>query len=165
MAFDETNSCQPSTGNSTHVPLLDIGRFLHHRTQMTFTENKLVGSDPSVGAAQTDPNLINPWGVSEMPTSPSGFPAVAGFASIYGVTSAGVTTNVIPPITIAVPPGQNARHGEPDRAGVQQFRFGRGLYPARRISGHLPVCYRRWDDLGLEHGGRHTIDHRGRRSE
>ena len=84
MAFDETDLSQPSAGDSTHVPLLDIGRFLHHRTQMTFTKNKLVGSDPSVGAAQTDPNLINPWGVSESPTSPFWISDNgAGFASIY----------------------------------------------------------------------------------
>ncbi|MDR3531505.1 MAG: TIGR03118 family protein [Rhodopila sp.] len=90
-----------------HVPESDVGRFLHHKAKMTFTVTKLVGSDPSVGAAQTDPNLLNPWGISDSPTSPlwtsdNG----SGFASIYGVASSGVTTNVIPPITIAVPPGQ-----------------------------------------------------------
>jgi uncharacterized protein (TIGR03118 family) len=91
----------------TQVSLDDIGRHLHHKTMMTFTENKLVGSDPSVGAAQTDPNLINPWGVSESPTSPFWISENgSGLASIYSATSSGVTTNVIPPITIAVPPGQ-----------------------------------------------------------
>ena len=81
---------------------------------MTFTENKLVGSDPSVGAAQTDPNLLNPWGVSESATSPFWISDNgAGFASLYSVTSAGVTTNVIPPITIAVPPGQTPGTASP----------------------------------------------------
>src|ERR1700722_942839 len=84
MAFDETDSFKPSAGDFPHVSLSDIGRFLHHRTQMTFTENKLVGSDPSVGAAQTDPNLLNPWGVSESATSPFWISDNgAGFASIY----------------------------------------------------------------------------------
>jgi hypothetical protein len=35
----------------------------------TFAQIKLL-SDGSVPAAQTDPNLINPWGVSFSPTSP-----------------------------------------------------------------------------------------------
>ena len=67
MAFDETQSNEASNGDSIHVES-------HHRTQMTFTDNELVGSDPTVGAAQTDPNLVNPWGISESPTSRSGFP-------------------------------------------------------------------------------------------
>ena len=91
----------------THVSLEDISSHLHHKTMMTFTVNKLVGSDPSVGAAQTDPNLINPWGISESPASPFWISDNgSGMASIYSATSSGVTTNVIPPITIAVPPGQ-----------------------------------------------------------
>jgi uncharacterized protein (TIGR03118 family) len=114
MAFDETDSFKPFGSDVTHVSLSDIGRFLHHRTQMTFTENKLVGSDPSVGAAQTDPNLLNPWGVSESATSPFWISDNgAGFASIYSVTSTGVTTNVIPPITIAVPAGQTPGTASP----------------------------------------------------
>ncbi|HEX3576666.1 MAG TPA: hypothetical protein VHU42_18865, partial [Rhodopila sp.] len=68
---------------------------------MSFTENKLVGSDPSVGAAKTDANLINPWGISESATSPFWISDNGtGLASIYSVTSSGVTTNVIPPVTI-----------------------------------------------------------------
>jgi uncharacterized protein (TIGR03118 family) len=84
-----------------------ISHLLHHKPTMTFTVNDLVGSDPSLGAAQTDPNLINPWGVSESPTSPFWISDNgSGFTSIYSVTSSGVTTNAIPAITIAVPPGQ-----------------------------------------------------------
>jgi hypothetical protein len=51
------------------VPMSTISGSLRHG-KSTFTENKLVGSDPSVGAAQTDANLINPWGVSESATGP-----------------------------------------------------------------------------------------------
>jgi uncharacterized protein (TIGR03118 family) len=81
---------------------------------MSFTENKLVGSDPSVGAAQTDANLINPWGISESATSPFWISDNGtGLASIYSVTSSGVTTNVIPPVTIAVPPGQDPGTASP----------------------------------------------------
>jgi uncharacterized protein (TIGR03118 family) len=92
---------------SDQVSAADIGRFLHHKGAATFTENKLVGSDPTVGAVQTDANLINPWGMSESPTGPFWISENGtGLASIYGVTSSGVTTNVIPPVTMAVPPGQ-----------------------------------------------------------
>ncbi len=90
-----------------------ISRLLHHHTP-TFIENKLVGSDASVGAAQTDPDLINPWGVSESPTGPFWISDNgSGLASIYGVTAGGVTTNVIPPVTIAVPPGQDPGTASP----------------------------------------------------
>jgi len=37
--------------------------------QTTFTQTNLV-SDGSVPAVQTDPSLIDPWGVSFNPTSP-----------------------------------------------------------------------------------------------
>jgi uncharacterized protein (TIGR03118 family) len=71
-----------------------------------FTQTNLI-SDGSVPAANIDPNLINPWGVSFSPTGPfwvsdNG----AGVATIYNssgtpVPAAGNTT-----ITIATPPGQ-----------------------------------------------------------
>jgi uncharacterized protein (TIGR03118 family) len=91
----------------SQVPLSRIGEFLHHRTHMTFTVTNLVGSDPSVSAVQTDPNLINPWGLAESPTGPFWISDNGtGLTSIYSVGSSGVTVNAIPPITIAVPPGQ-----------------------------------------------------------
>src|SRR5689334_6311043 len=95
------------SGDDTQVSESDMQKHLHHRTRMTFTETKLVGSDPSVGAAKTDPNLINPWGISEGPTTPFWISDNgSGLASIYSVTGSGVTTNAFGPITIAVPPGQ-----------------------------------------------------------
>jgi uncharacterized protein (TIGR03118 family) len=107
MAFDETHSNKASNGDSIHVESSDISQFLHHKTPMTFTETKLVGSEASVGAAQIDPNLINPWGISESPTSPFWISDNGtGLASIYQVAHSGVTINAIPPITIAPPPDQ-----------------------------------------------------------
>jgi hypothetical protein len=155
MTFDETHSNTASNGDSTHVESSD------HKTRMTFTETKLVGSDPSVGAEQTDANLINPWGMSESATSPFWISDNGtGLASIYQVTHSGVTTNPIGPITIAVPadqpPGTTAAP-----TGVQQLRFRGGLHPEGRISGHLPVRHRGRDDLGLERGSRYAVDHRG----
>jgi uncharacterized protein (TIGR03118 family) len=91
------------------VSIGEISQFLHHhKAPPTFTENKLVGSDPSIGATQTDPNLINPWGVAESPTGPFWISENGtGLASIYSVTDGNVTTNAIPPITIAPPAGQS----------------------------------------------------------
>jgi uncharacterized protein (TIGR03118 family) len=91
----------------SQVPLSDIATFLHHRMHMTFAVTNLVGSDSSVSAAQTDPNLVNPWGLSESPTGPFWISDNgSGFVSIDSVTSSGVTLNAIPPVTVAVPPGQ-----------------------------------------------------------
>ncbi|MDB5403928.1 MAG: hypothetical protein JWQ55_5946 [Rhodopila sp.] len=102
------------SGDFDHVSAADVSRFLHHKAMMTFTVNNLVGSDPTVGAAQTDPNLLNPWGLSESPTSPFWISENgSGLTSIYSATPAGVTTNVIPPITIAVPPGQTPGTASP----------------------------------------------------
>lgn len=78
-----------------------------HKENVSFTQTNLV-SDGSVPAATTDPNLINPWGVSFSPTGPfwvsdNGM----GVATIYDgfgnpVSIAGKTT-----ITVAPPPGQD----------------------------------------------------------
>jgi hypothetical protein len=117
------------------VPMSTISGSLRHG-KPTFTENKLVGSDPSVGAAQTDANLINPWGVSESATgsfwiSDNG----TGLASIYGVAGGIVTTNVIPPVTIAPPAGQSgpaAPDGQVFNAFAAQGAFqGPSAFPAQ----------------------------------
>jgi uncharacterized protein (TIGR03118 family) len=76
-----------------------------HATTTTFTQTNLI-SDGSVPAQQTDPNLINPWGVSYSPTSPFWISENGtGLASIDSVTASGVTVNVasISPVTIAPP--------------------------------------------------------------
>ena len=104
MAFDETHSNKASNEDFTHVESSD--------TRMTFTETKLVGSDPTLGAAHIDPNLINPWGMSESTTSPFWISDNgSGLASIYQVTDSGVMPNF--PISIAVPPGQMAGTASP----------------------------------------------------
>jgi hypothetical protein len=54
-----------------HDLLGDFGvRRMHGATQgVSFTQTNLV-SDGAVPAAVTDPNLVNPWGVSFSATSP-----------------------------------------------------------------------------------------------
>ena len=70
--------------------------------------------DP-VTASQTDPALINPWGVSFGPGGPFWISENnAGLASIYAVTSSGVKINAIPAVTIATPPGQTPGTAAPD---------------------------------------------------
>lgn len=88
-------------GDPGQVPLSDMTRFLFSQ-ETTFTETKLVGSDPSVGAIQMDPNLVNPWGVAHGPDGPLWISEnVTGVASIDAVTASGVTLNFLPPVTIA----------------------------------------------------------------
>jgi uncharacterized protein (TIGR03118 family) len=75
----------------------------HHRhvAPPTFTQTNLI-SDGSVPAQQTDPNLINPWGVSYSPTSPFWISDNGtGLTSIDSLVAGNVTLNVIPPVTIA----------------------------------------------------------------
>ena len=72
----------------------------------TFTQTNLIsdGSSQAGSAQQTDPNLINPWGVAYSATGPFWFSENnSGFSSIDSVTANGVTINAIPPVTIAPP--------------------------------------------------------------
>ncbi|MGH7118918.1 MAG: TIGR03118 family protein [Acetobacteraceae bacterium] len=60
-------------------------------------------SDGFVPAANVDPNLINPWGVSFSATGPFWVSDNnAGVATIYNPSG----TTQLPPVTIATPPGQ-----------------------------------------------------------
>ena len=75
----------------------------HHRhvAPTTFTQTNLI-SDGSVPAQQTDPNLINPWGVSYGPASPFWISDNGtGLASIDSLVAGNLTLNVIPPVNIA----------------------------------------------------------------
>jgi len=77
------------------------GHGRHHAAAPTFTQTNLV-SDGFVPAQQTDPNLINPWGVSYSPTSPFWISDNGtGLASIYRLDGTGLTVNAIPPVTVA----------------------------------------------------------------
>jgi uncharacterized protein (TIGR03118 family) len=72
-------------------------------------------SDGFVPAAQTDPNLINPWGVSFGPGGPFWISDNnSGFSSIYAVSGNTVTVNAIPPVVIATPPAQTPGTAAPD---------------------------------------------------
>jgi hypothetical protein len=51
------------------VPLTDLTNGLAASGGPTFIQDNLI-SDGSILAQATDPNLVNPWGVSFSPTSP-----------------------------------------------------------------------------------------------
>ena len=83
-----------------------------HAVPTTFTQTNLI-SDGSVQARTTDPNLINPWGVSYGSVGTGGefwiSDAGTGVTTIDAVTASGVVTlNLFPPVTIpAAAPGGN----------------------------------------------------------
>ena len=84
-------------------------RHIHHEAEETsFAQTNLV-SDGSVPAVTTDPNLINPWGLTHSATSPFWVSDNGtGVTTIY--TGAGTLVKVggFDAITIAAPPGQTS---------------------------------------------------------
>jgi uncharacterized protein (TIGR03118 family) len=95
----------------------NLEHFLHHLQAIddednTFTQTNLVADLPNV-AAQTDPNLVNAWGISHAPTGPFWVSDNGtGVVTLYDglgqpQSAAGHST-----ITIAVPPGQT-EHAAP----------------------------------------------------
>src|SRR4051794_20684759 len=85
-------------------------RHHHHDQQQgnSFTQTNLVSSDTSVPAEFTDPNLINPWGVSHGPGGPLWVSDNGtGVTTIYDGAGALVPIAGHPAITVAAPPGQD----------------------------------------------------------
>lgn len=69
----------------------------------SFIQTDLI-SDTAMPGVVTDPNLVNPWGVSFGPTSPFWISENnSGVASVDSVSGATVTPNVIPAVTIPGP--------------------------------------------------------------
>ena len=136
----------------------------HHRhvAPPTFTQTNLV-SDGSVPAQQTDPNLINPWGMSSSPTSPIWISDNGtGLASIYGVSDGTVTVNRIPPVTIA-PATPGGDPAAPTGQVFNAFQADNAFMLTRRPAGELPVRDRRRHDIWLEPRRRHAVDHHRQR--
>jgi uncharacterized protein (TIGR03118 family) len=72
------------------------------RAETFFTQTNLV-SDGSVAAKVIDPNLINPWGLAESPTTPFWVADNGtGLATIYKVTGGNVAKNTL---EVTIPPG------------------------------------------------------------
>jgi len=75
----------------------------------TFSQLNLVsdGTPGSLPALHTDPNLINPWGVSFPPNGPFWISDNGtGVTTVYDGSGTPVTVAGRTAITIAVPPGQ-----------------------------------------------------------
>jgi uncharacterized protein (TIGR03118 family) len=73
-----------------------------------FIEDNLI-SDSAVQARTTDPNLVNPWGVSFSPTSPFWISENgAGLSSIDSLVNGNVTLNARDPVTIPSPSGDTS---------------------------------------------------------
>lgn len=69
----------------------------------SFIQTDLI-SDTAMPGVQTDPNLINPWGISYGPTSPFWISDNnTGLTSVDSVSGATVTLNAIPAVTIPGP--------------------------------------------------------------
>jgi uncharacterized protein (TIGR03118 family) len=90
-----------------HVSLRNLLEHLrHHGEAPTFVQHNLV-SDGSVPADNTDPNLVNPWGVAASPTGPFWISDNGtGVTTIYNGSGTPVPAAGHLVITIAAPPGQ-----------------------------------------------------------
>jgi len=78
---------------------------LQAKADPLYIQTNLVSDLPNV-AAITDPNLVNPWGISHSPTSPIWVSDQArNLATLYAVTSAGVTKNALEVSIPPTPPG------------------------------------------------------------
>jgi uncharacterized protein (TIGR03118 family) len=75
-----------------------------HHAAPTFVQTNLI-SDGFVQAQVTDPNLINPWGLSFSPTSPLWISDNGtGLASVDNLQGGTVTLNAIPASPVTIPP-------------------------------------------------------------
>jgi uncharacterized protein (TIGR03118 family) len=118
-----------------------------------FTQNNLISNMPGL-AATTDPNLVNPWGVSfangspiwisDQATQTSILPGVTGST---GVTATPFTVN-IPPMGAAGPTGQVANslaiEGKPAGFNVSTTSGGNGK-PANFIFANLNGSISAWN--------------------
>src|SRR6478609_1457028 len=88
------------------VPLTDLTNALAASSGPTFIQDNLI-SDGSIPAQATDPNLVNPWGVSFSPTSPFWISDNGtGLATLYN------GAGDIIPLVVAVPPPGSAPTGQ-----------------------------------------------------
>src|SRR5262245_43822214 len=90
------------------VPLTHIVKSLGAADGPRFIQHNLI-SNGAIQARTTDPNLINPWGVSFSPTSPFWISDNgAGLSSIDSLHHGEVVLNVRDPVTIPSPSGETS---------------------------------------------------------
>ena len=119
-SHDQDNMFQQFDDMSNEVTMQDLLEDLrehHHAVQTTFIQTNLI-SDGFVTAQTTDPNLINPWGVSFSPTSNFWISDNGtGLSSVDKVSGGNVTLNAISAVTI--PPASPG--GDPSSPTGQVF--------------------------------------------
>ena len=125
----------------------------------TVLQTNLVSDLP--GAADlTDPNLVNPWGISESAGSPFWFSDNnSGLSTLYQVPGTGGTPVTINPLAVNIPtPPPDRRYANRDR--IQQRFSGRSLpdhgpgqdRAEHDRAGRVPVRERGRDHHRLESG-------------
>ena len=89
--------------SGTMVSTQDMMNGLNAPTTPTFIQTNLV-SDGSVPATKSDPNLVNPWGISFSSASPFWVTNHdKGNATLYN--GSGVPQGGTPPLVVTIPPG------------------------------------------------------------
>jgi uncharacterized protein (TIGR03118 family) len=94
----------------------------------TVLQTNLVSDLPGV-AAVTDPNLVNPWGISESSASPFWISDNnAGLATLYGVPGGGAAPVAINPLAVSIPTPVSVTGGTPTGT-VFNSASGGGAFP------------------------------------
>ena len=116
---------------------------------ITFIETPLI-SDVATPGVMTDPNMVNPWGISYGPTSPFWVSDNnTGSTSIDLFSGAAVTVKTIPAVTIPGPtPGTTS---SPTGQVFNPFPSAFAM-PSGNPSTFL-FATRRWHDCRLEYTG------------
>ena len=119
-------------------------------------QTNLVSDLPGVAAVQ-DPNLVNPWGISESAGSPFWISDNnAGVSTLYNVPGANNTPVSINGLVVSIPtPGDPTRiERRPHRDRVQHRRRQERRVPGQR-RGQERKPDHRLGDLPVRHRGRH----------
>src|SRR5215471_18402156 len=103
---------------------------------LTFTSSAFAGSYKSTnlvsdiaGANQTDPNLVNPWGMSASPTSPLWISDNGtGLASVYAISGT-TTLTVANPLVVTIPPPPGSPAGTTAAPDGTVFNESGGGFP------------------------------------
>jgi len=103
---------------------------------LTFASSAFAGSYKSTnlvsdiaGANQTDPNLVNPWGMSASPTSPLWISDNGtGLASVYAISGT-TTLTVANPLVVTIPPPPGSPAGTTAAPDGTVFNESGGGFP------------------------------------
>ena len=110
-----------------------------------YTQHNLVSDIPGV-ADQTDPNLVNPWGISMSPTSPFWISNNhAGNTTVYN--GQGQSTPAANPLVVRIPAPPGG--AQPSAPTGQVFNDTQGFLVNGKTGG-VYLCNGRWHYIRLE---------------